>query len=138
MSVDCTTNYLREPTRLYTTGWLTGIMAPKSNYATIKFKEHYGFSTISDILKRHGIEPAPERSRKTTWKEFLNRHWELIVAADFFTIEVWTRQGLQRFVVLFVMELSTRRVAVVGIVAVSNGLWMNQIGRYLTDSADES
>src|SRR6266478_2286170 len=45
-------------------------------------------STIADILKRHGIEPAPERSRKTTWKEFLTRHWELIVAADFFTVEV--------------------------------------------------
>ena len=39
-------------------------------------------STIADILRRHGIEPAPERSRKTTWKEFLRRHWELIVAAD--------------------------------------------------------
>src|SRR5437867_3535198 len=25
---------------------------------------------------RHGIEPAPERSRRTTWKEFLNRHWD--------------------------------------------------------------
>jgi uncharacterized protein len=45
-------------------------------------------STIADILERHGIEPAPERSRKTTWKEFLSRHWELIVAADFFTVEV--------------------------------------------------
>jgi hypothetical protein len=37
-------------------------------------------STIAQILKRHGIEPAPERIRKTTWKEFLSRHWELIVA----------------------------------------------------------
>ena len=27
-------------------------------------------STIADMLERHGIEPAPERSRKTTWKEF--------------------------------------------------------------------
>jgi putative transposase len=51
-------------------------------------------STIADILKRHGIEPAPERNRKTTWKEFLARHWELIVAADFFTVEVWTRRGV--------------------------------------------
>src|SRR5690349_1877776 len=33
-------------------------------------------STIAAILERHGIEPAPERRRKTTWKEFLNRHWE--------------------------------------------------------------
>ena len=32
-------------------------------------------STIANILKRNGIEPAPERGRKTTWKEFLNRHW---------------------------------------------------------------
>jgi hypothetical protein len=45
-----------------------------------------GRTTIGDILRRHGIEPAPERSRRTTWKEFLNRHWELIVAADFFTV----------------------------------------------------
>lgn len=43
-------------------------------------------STIADILERHGIEPAPERSRKTTWKEFLAQHWELIVATDFFTV----------------------------------------------------
>jgi hypothetical protein len=33
-------------------------------------------NTIANILKRHGIEPA-ERSRKTTWKEFLERHWQL-------------------------------------------------------------
>ena len=44
-------------------------------------------STVANILKEHGIEPAPERNRKTTWKEFLARHWEVIVAADFFTIE---------------------------------------------------
>src|ERR1019366_1763814 len=57
-------------------------------------------STIAQILKRHGIEPAPERIRKTTWKEFLSRHWEVIVATDFFTVEVWTKRGLQRFMVL--------------------------------------
>jgi len=45
-------------------------------------------STIAEMLKRHGIEPAPERSRRTTWKEFLTRHWEVIIAADFFTVEV--------------------------------------------------
>lgn len=47
-------------------------------------------STIADILKRHGCGPAPGRHRKTTWQEFLTQHWELIVAADFFAIEVWT------------------------------------------------
>jgi transposase InsO family protein len=93
-------------------------------------------STIADILDRHGIKPAPERSRKTTWKEFLTRHWELIVAADFFTIEVWTAKGLQRFIVLFFIELSTRRVEIAGISAAANGLWMSQIARNLTDSVD--
>ena len=95
-----------------------------------------GRSTIATILKRHGIEPAPERGGKTTWKEFLTRHWELIVAADFFTIEVWTRYGLQRFIVLFFIELSTRKVEIGGISRTANGLWMNQIARNLT-YADE-
>jgi hypothetical protein len=72
-------------------------------------------NTIANILKRHGIEPAPERSRKTTWKEFINRHWTQIVASDFFTVEVWTRSGLKRFVVLFFIDLSTRRVEIGGI-----------------------
>ena len=93
-------------------------------------------STISEILKRHGIEPAPERIRKTTWKEFLTQHWELIVAADFFTVEVWTRRGLQQFMVLFFIELSTRKVDIAGIGAAANGLWMSQIGRNVTDAVD--
>jgi putative transposase len=93
-------------------------------------------STIAEILERHGIEPAPERNRKRTWKEFLTQHWELIVAADFFTVEVWTRRGLQRFIVLFFIELSTRKVEIAGIATSANGLWMNQIGRNLTDAVD--
>jgi transposase InsO family protein len=93
-------------------------------------------TTIANILKRHGIEPSPERHRKTMWKEFLDRHWDQIVASDFFTIEVWTRSGLTRFVVLFFMDLSTRRVEVSGIASSANGLWMSQIGRNLTDAMD--
>jgi transposase InsO family protein len=93
-------------------------------------------STIAEMLERHGIEPAPERSRKTTWKEFLTRQWELIVAADFFIVEVWTRRGLQRFIVLFFIELSTRKVEIAGIASVANGLWMSQMGRSLTDAVD--
>jgi putative transposase len=69
--------------------------------------------------KRHGLERSPERSRKTTWKEFLTRHWELIVAADFFTIEVWTR-----------------KVEIAGIGPAANGRWMSKITRNLT-AADE-
>ena len=93
-------------------------------------------STIAAILQRHGIEPSPERSRKTTWKEFLTQHWDLIVAADFFTVEAWTPRGLQRFVILFFIELSTRKVEIAGVASKADGLWMSQIGRNLTDSVD--
>jgi putative transposase len=93
-------------------------------------------NTIAGILKQRGIEPAPERRRKTSWKEFLSRHWEQIVASDFFTVEVWTKNGLQRFIVLFFMELSTRRVEIGGIASQVNGLWMTQIARNLTDGVD--
>ena len=95
-----------------------------------------GRGTIAEILARNGIEPAPERERKTTWKEFLEQHWDLIVAADFFTIEAWTRRGLQRFMVLFFIELSTRKVEIAGIASVADGPWMDQIGRNLTDAGD--
>ena len=107
------------------------------------FREHYRIlghivarTTIANILKRHGIEPVPERSRKTTWKEFLTRHWDQIVATDFFTMEVWTCSGLTRFIVLFFMDLSTRRVQIGGIASSANGLWMVQIARNLTDAVD--
>jgi transposase InsO family protein len=93
-------------------------------------------TTIANILKRHGIEPAPERNRRTTWKEFLKRHWDQIIASDFFTVEVWTCSGLTRFVVLFFMELKTRRVEIGGIASSANGQWMTQIARNLTDAVD--
>jgi len=93
-------------------------------------------STIAVILRRHGIEPAPERSRTTTWKEFLRQHWELIVAADFFTGEVWTRKGLRRFFILFFIDLPTRKVEIAGIAANANGLWMSQVGRNITDAVE--
>jgi putative transposase len=95
-----------------------------------------GHNTIAKILKRHGIEPAPERSRKTTWKEFLSRHWEQIVASDFFTVEMWTPKGLTRCIVLFFLELSTRRVEIGGIASQAHGVWMAQIARNLIDDVD--
>lgn len=72
-------------------------------------------TTIANILRKHGIEPAPERRKRTTWKTFLKAHWETFAAADFFTIEVWTLGGLVTFHVLFFMELSSRRVHIAGI-----------------------
>jgi len=74
-----------------------------------------GRGTIANILKAHGIEPAAERYRKTTWREFLSAHWEMIGVADFFTVQVWTRVGLVRYLIFFALELSTRRVHVAGV-----------------------
>src|SRR5215472_2484963 len=71
--------------------------------------------TIANILREHGLEPGPERERKTTGKEFLSRHRDVMVAADFFTIEAWTRKGLTRFLVLFFIDLASRRVEIGGV-----------------------
>jgi hypothetical protein len=46
------------------------------------------WGTIATILKRAGIEPAPERQRRTTWLEFLRTHRAVLVAADFFSVEL--------------------------------------------------
>jgi len=64
----------------------------------------------------------------------LSAHWELIGAADFFTVEVWTRAGLVRYLIFFALELATRRVHVAGITSKPNSIWMNQVARNLTDA----
>ena len=63
-------------------------------------------STVRRILREQGTEPAPERLPRTPWSKSLRAHWEAIVAADFFTVEVWTRVGLIRSLVFFVLDLS--------------------------------
>jgi len=93
-------------------------------------------TTVKRILKDHGIEPTPERSKKSTWNEFIQSHWDSLAAADFFTVEVWTPSGLVRHMVFFVIELSTRRVKIAGIAPDPNGTWMNQVARNLTDCFD--
>ncbi len=92
--------------------------------------------TVRNILKEHGIVPAPERRKRTPWSTFLKSHWDSIAAADFFTVEIWSRVGLTRYYVLFFIKLSSRRVHVAGITEYPHGEWMNQIGRNLTDAFD--
>src|SRR5712664_1368395 len=58
--------------------------------ALANLDHHVARGPIANILRQHGIEPAPERQRRTTWQEFLRSHWEALAAADFFTVEVWT------------------------------------------------
>ena len=97
---------------------------------------HISDTTVGNILKAHGIEPAPQRQQTGSWSTFLKAHWGLLSAIDFTTIEVWTRGGLVTFYLLFVMELKTRRVYFAGCTTSPNELWMKQIARNLTDYKD--
>ena len=72
-------------------------------------------TTVKRILHDHGIDPAPERSRRLPWKTFLQAHWEGLAACDLFTVEVLTLAGLRRYLVFFVITLQSRRVAIAGI-----------------------
>jgi transposase InsO family protein len=92
--------------------------------------------TVGNLLKDHGIEPAPDRSRQTKWKTFLKAHWDVLAAIDFTTVEVWTKGGLVTFYLLFVMELKTRRVHFAACTATLGDDFMQQIARNLTDPFD--
>jgi putative transposase len=93
-------------------------------------------ATVGNILKEHGIEPAPDRQRQTTWQTFLQAHWDVLAAIDFTTVEVWTKNGLVTFYLLFVMELATRRVHFAGSTANPDEAWMKQIARNLIDAEE--
>ena len=93
-------------------------------------------NTVKNILKRHGIEPAPERGKRTSWTTFLKAHWDVMAATDFFAVEVWTPRGLVTYYVLFVIHLSTRSVHIAGVTSTPNGAFMKQVARNLTDVDD--
>ena len=97
---------------------------------------HIADSTVANVLKAHGIEPAPDRQRTQSWATFLKAHWDSIFATDFTTVEVWTRNGLVTFYVLAVMHLKTRRVHIAGIAPSPNATWMKQVCRNLNDCED--
>ena len=86
--------------------------------------------------REHGIEPTFERAKRTPWRVFLRAHWDVLAAADFFTIEVARPTGLVTYYVLFVMELKTRRVHVAGLFPTPDSRFMLQTGRGLTDAFD--
>ena len=50
--------------------------------------------TVGNVLQRHGLPPAPERKRTTTWATFVRTHVALLAGTDFFTAEVLTLRGL--------------------------------------------
>jgi putative transposase len=84
-------------------------------------------STVREIIKDAGIDPAPERSA-TTWADFLRSQAEALLACDFF--ETVTLSGTRMFV-LAVIEHHTRRIRVLGATAHPCASWVTQTARNL-------
>jgi putative transposase len=95
-----------------------------------------GRGTIANILKEHGIEPAPERDKHTSWSSFLRAHWDCLCATDFLTVEVFTLTGLVTHYVLFFIDIATRSVHIAGTTTNPGTPWMMQVARNLTDIDD--
>src|SRR4029453_12027523 len=75
--------------------------------------------TLSDqsggnILKQHGIPPAPERKTTTTVRAFIRFHLDVLLATDFFTSEVWRWCGRTVSSFLCCLSCSGNRVSAVG------------------------
>src|SRR6266487_4082806 len=95
---------------------------------------HIDKITVRNIIRRHHMEPAPQRRKAGMgWAQFLKLHWEVLAATDFFTVEVATWHGLVTYYVLMVMELATRRVQIAGITPHPTAAFMQQCARQLTD-----
>ena len=88
--------------------------------------------TAGNILRRHGIAPAPKRSQNTTWADFIRSHLAVLAGVDFFTAEVLTWHGLVTYYVLFFIHLDTRRVSLGGFTRHPNEVWMQQMARNAT------
>ena len=84
---------------------------------------------MGNVLKRHGIAPAPKRSQSTTWKEFIQSHMAVLAGIDFFTVEVLSWRGLVTSYVLFFIHLESRRVSLAGITRRPDQAWMQQMAR---------
>jgi hypothetical protein len=94
------------------------------------------WQTVRRVMLDAGLLPDPDKPYKTTWKTFIQSHWEPIAAADFFSVEAWGLNGLTRYLVFFVIDVSTRRVQIVGIHADPCEKQMLQWGRNFTDADD--
>jgi putative transposase len=84
-------------------------------------------STVWEILKQHGIEPAPQRNHQT-WASFLRSQAHAILACDFFTATTLTGTT---YYVLAVIEHASRRIRVLGVTAHPTAEWTTQTARNL-------
>ena len=90
-------------------------------------------STVKRILDDNGIFPEPEKHRSLRWKEFISSHMDVMVATDFFSVELLTKRGLIRCMVLFFIDIGTRKVEISGVKVDPDGKWMKQVARNITD-----
>ena len=88
--------------------------------------------TVGNILRRHGLSPAPKRRHAVSWKDFIRSHRDVLVGMDFFTAEVMTLKGLLTYYVLFFIHLETRRVSLAGFTLYPFQEWMEQQRRNMT------
>jgi putative transposase len=88
--------------------------------------------TVTNLLKRHDIAPAPERGKTMSWREFIRSHMEVLASVDFFTAEVWTAGGLMTYYVLTFMRVASRKVCIAGMTTSPDRRWMEQMARNVT------
>ena len=93
-------------------------------------------SSVKNILIEHGYDPEPDLTIRSTWHEFIKSHWDVLVACDFFTIELLIGRKLVRCTVFFVIELASRKVFFAPVKPQPDGPYMLRIAKILTDSED--
>ena len=97
---------------------------------------HLSETTIRDILRRHGIPPAPERQRRaSSWRTFLKHYRHQFFTCDFFTVETLRLQTLYAF---FFIEVGTRRVHLAGVTAHPTATCVSHQARNLLWQVEES
>jgi transposase InsO family protein len=88
--------------------------------------------TIGNILQRHEIPPALQRTRTTTWASFIRTHLAVLAGTDFFSVQVLTPRGVVTYDVLFFIHVESRTVEIAGITVHPHERWMQQIARNVT------